>query len=43
MTNLTAKELKIFNNLSRVQSPSVSLGNKNSGGYRRYSWHVRKS
>lgn len=28
MTNLTAKELKIFNNLSRVQSPSVSLGNK---------------
>lgn len=28
MNNLTAKELKIFNNLSRVQSPSVSLGNK---------------
>lgn len=26
MNNLTAKELKIFNNLSRVQSPSVSLG-----------------
>jgi hypothetical protein len=28
MTNLTAKELKIFNNLSHVHSPSVSLGNK---------------
>lgn len=28
MTNLTAKELKIFNNLSRVQSPNVSLGNR---------------
>ncbi len=28
MNNLTTKELKIFNNLSRVQSPSVSLGDK---------------
>ena len=28
MNNLTAKERKIFNNLSRVQSPSVSLGEK---------------
>lgn len=28
MNNLTGKELRIFNNLSRVQSPSVSLGDK---------------
>ena len=31
MDNLNAKEVKIFNNLSRVQSPSVSLGNKMQG------------